>query len=721
MNQKTTVINKLILGIVALTIFVTPLFFLPITPDFYNWNKQTFLLASGCLLIVLWAIKNVIWKSSNSPESEGKGPGPSLSGPGPGEFGLFSSTGLFSPPLLALVIVTLASTFLNPAYMNGLLGRGMLFIALFLIYFVISQTVTGSSAKFIIYPIIASAMVLAIISILQFLGLFKEIIPWPWMKIPNWTPAGSQFSQAALLVVALSLSVTKLLKFVFGGPAEEKSRESAGPFPSDSGEFGPSPSSLEALAHGIAIPILLASLTIFVSDFVTAQTSFSQTDQEISPEILQKSGPFLQLPFASGWRVASRVLGEDVKSAFLGFGPESFTPAFLAFKSIRLSRTPLWNIAFPGSSNEPLHLLTTLGMLGFGLWFWLFARFAKSLALKIKSGSGLQVEEIGLAVVLLMQIVLPPNLLAWFLLFALAGVNTLPERGDFRSGSGNGPAPSTLLLIVGLAIMGLLYLAGRAYAGELKLYQSLKAIDRSDGAAAYNLQLEAIGLNPKKADYHRIFSQTNLLLAQSLMQQINTAQEQTEGPSSEAQERQARIRNDISALIQQSIDEAKIATQLAPNNTWLWQNLAEIYRSLGGMLDGALDWAVGAYDAAINLDPLNPNLRINRGGIFYAAQDWEEAIISFRTAAQIRPTFANGWYNLAAAYRESGQFEKAAGAMRQTLKVLPTDAPDRPRAEKELQDIEEKIPETRKIESPAEGPELPTEEMREATPSTIPE
>src|SRR3990167_2526794 len=43
-------------GIVALA-FLTPLFFLPITSEFYQFNKQALVVVATSILLVLWGVK----------------------------------------------------------------------------------------------------------------------------------------------------------------------------------------------------------------------------------------------------------------------------------------------------------------------------------------------------------------------------------------------------------------------------------------------------------------------------------------------------------------------------------------------------------------------------------------------------------------------------------------------------------------------------------------
>ena len=65
------------------------------------------------------------------------------------------------------------------------------------------------------------------------------------------------------------------------------------------------------------------------------------------------------------------------------------------------------------------------------------------------------------------------------------------------------------------------------------------------------------------------------------------------------------------------------------------------------MAQDANDWAVRAYNTAIQLDPTNPRLRVELGGIYFGAQDYLSAANSFRQAVSLKNDYANAHYNFA--------------------------------------------------------------------------
>ena len=147
-------------------------------------------------------------------------------------------------------------------------------------------------------------------------------------------------------------------------------------------------------------------------------------------------------------------------------------------------------------------------------------------------------------------------------------------------------------------------------------------------------------------------------------------------------------RNNIIQLIQQAIREAKNATALDPNSPIAWQNLASVYRQLIGLADNAESWTVAAYTQAIALDPVNPQLRLDLGGVYFSLGNYEEAIRLFSQAVEAKPDWANAYYNLAAAYSQAQAYPQAVQAMRIVVDLLEPTSPDYQTAQDQLKELE---------------------------------
>jgi tetratricopeptide (TPR) repeat protein len=163
--------------------------------------------------------------------------------------------------------------------------------------------------------------------------------------------------------------------------------------------------------------------------------------------------------------------------------------------------------------------------------------------------------------------------------------------------------------------------------------------------------------------YYRIYSQTNLALANSLAASV------PQGASVSAQTQQT-----IYTLVQQSINAARQATVVAPQNTINWQNLASIYRSLIGFGQNADSFAILAGQQAVTLDPSDPQAYITLGGIYYQIRSWDKAQATFQQAITLKPDYANAYYNLGHVLEEKGDLNGALTQF-QTVRTLVANDP----------------------------------------------
>jgi tetratricopeptide (TPR) repeat protein len=110
------------------------------------------------------------------------------------------------------------------------------------------------------------------------------------------------------------------------------------------------------------------------------------------------------------------------------------------------------------------------------------------------------------------------------------------------------------------------------------------------------------------------------------------------------------------------------------------------------LVKNADESAIVAYGQAINLDPLNPVLRIELGGVYYGTGNYDEAIKQFAIAVQMKPDFANAHYNLSSAYKAKKDFKKAAAEMEAILAIVPKDSEDYKKAQTELEELKAQVP-----------------------------
>lgn len=177
-------------------IFLIPLFFLPLTANFYDFNKNFLLCLGVCLLLLVWAIKVFVQK----------------------EIKIFR--GLFDLPIFLFALVwVLATIFASPNKVEAFLlpGATGTIIALTLLYFLMvnMQHTTHKTQQ----VIVIGAGLLGLIAIYQFIGLGEIYGRIDWLKSKIWTPAGNPLTLitflAAVFPLGLSLFLKKFPKFRF--------------------------------------------------------------------------------------------------------------------------------------------------------------------------------------------------------------------------------------------------------------------------------------------------------------------------------------------------------------------------------------------------------------------------------------------------------------------------------------------------------------------------
>jgi len=239
------------------------------------------------------------------------------------------------------------------------------------------------------------------------------------------------------------------------------------------------------------------------------------------------------------------------------------------------------------------------------------------------------------------------------------------------------PVAFMALIVIGAIYGGITY--GRMMAGEIFLRQSFVKAAANDGVGTYNDQIKAIGASPNLADYRRIYSQTNIALAQSIL----TVEEGVE-LSEEDRER-------ASLLIEQAVREAKAAIALDNYNATYWNNLAAIYQALIGVVDESADWSLQAYQQAAALDPVNPLIKLDLGGLLFAAGNYEAADRVFEEVVVAKADFANGWYNWAHTAKQLNRIDYAVERLNQALVLVPVDSGDYETASKELEEWKKEL------------------------------
>ncbi len=370
---------------------------------------------------------------------------------------------------------------------------------------------------------------------------------------------------------------------------------------------------------------------------------------------------WVALDFGDSWVVATEALK---RSPFFGVGAGNYINAFSWWRPIGFNLGKYWDVGFSQAGMGWLTVWTELGIGGLLLSGWWLRAWLR----KRREKDFLLVGTFLLAFLLLPNNLMGLLLLAWVMASKWGGVKEVrPVVIGGERGYNLAPYILSLVVVAGGVFGG--YWWSRILLGEIYQRRALVAAVANRGTETYQQQINAIGQNPNWAEYRRLYSQTNIALALNILKNKDSSD---------------KDREQASVLVQQAVREAKAAVGLEQTNGLYWSNLAAIYRSLVGVVDGSYDWSLQAFSQAVAIDPMNPNLKIDLGGLLYAGGRYEEADRVFEQVVNIRPNFANGWYNWAYSAKKLNKLKEAVSRMAQTLVLVPVESGDYDKANAEL-------------------------------------
>ena len=591
------------------------------------------------------------------------------------------------------------------------MGRGLLFPLLALLFITATSVVADrKSVNRILYAAIASATLLSFVAIFQSLGgsmsgLLNKLLGTTIPDTLSFSPAGSPL---ALLTYVIPMFIVTLLLAFTRNEGTEK------------------------IAMFLVSAVMLGGIVI--------NSIFVAPGKDNTPVLLS---------FANSYAIGMETLKQPVKTALLGFGPEGYLNAFTKLRPAQTNTGEAWSIRFTSAGNELFTTVASVGALGLLAYLLILRRLLSQFS-DTGSTTELKVIKLGTMVLFLFQLLLPANivLLTVSYLFLILWAMELKSRSsravkDISLGllevNTLRPAQETVLegeklnqsRIVSLAVtvpllvgvVAISYFAQRAYGAEMLFRRSLVAASQNDGTNTYELQRQAIAKNPYVGGYHRTYALTNLQLASAIAAKTDLSDQD---------------RNTVAQLIQQSIREGKAAVSLDAQKTTNWETLAQVYRNLINVADGSDQWTIAAYVQAITTDPVNPRLRLELGGIYFQLGQFDQAIRLFQQATELKPDWANAYYNLSAAYKEKGELQNALTSLQTAVSLVPADSADAGKAQTELAELKkqlnvneegigEKKPAAGQLSSPAPLPsplakpiDLPQDSGPQTTPAPEP-
>jgi len=431
-------------------------------------------------------------------------------------------------------------------------------------------------------------------------------------------------------------------------------------------------------------------MVFFVIALATAIFSSYVLFKDFRPELVS---------YSATWQTFVETL-KTLMTALFGVGPGNYLAIFTVAKPASYNATALWSINPDLGGSGLLHIATETGMLGFltlcAILFMFFKKTRKTALFP------------AYIVLLAWFLLIPLSQMTWWALFLfLILTSTFSKTRSFN-------AEELPVIYIALAVLagGIVatggYYAYRGYTSQSLYYQSLRAAQANQAQQLYDLQNKSIIENPYDEQTHLAFSQTNLLLANSLSQKKDPTDAD---------------KQNVSQLIQQGIQEARNVVILNPQRAAYWANLGETYRSVLTVAQGADVWAISSYQRAIALDPRNPQYYFNLGTVYYGLKNYDEAVRFFSNAVSLKTDIPNYQYNLAWAYFQKKDYTQAVNAMQSTLLLIPDKkSADYKTAQKNVEEFQKMVKETQPAQDQTvENPQPETLSQPSPIPSITPE
>lgn len=678
-------LDKIITLLLLVVAGLTPLIFVNLTTEFFDMPKLAFLLIATIIILGLWIFSWIV---------KGKV--------------VITRTPL-DIPLLILLVVVIASAYFSISKNTVIYGNfprvhgsAVAWVTYILLYFVtVSHLKSLARIKTFLFVLYASGAVVAIVTLLSFFGLF---LPFDFARGVNFTTTGSSFSTIAFLLLLIPFSLLSIINpnkylplpaafvltvlfgitiVLIGSVASYVVLLIA---------FVLSLFVINIQKHKKTFPMFLISVTVIVLTLVLAYVPLPGGLNKL--QALEANFPKeVQLPMGISWKVSVSAFRD---APFIGSGPSTYLFDFTNYKPVEFNNLQYWSIAFDNATNEFLQVLATLGGLGLlALVFLsivilniskrnlLFRNPASHLTSEAAHSKDEAVDVLAsafaisavLAIVLLaihattlVSVVVTLYVLAIF----MATQKSIRERvmelslGLRASTADNRQfdlLPIIIFIIFVIAMVPVIMRTYNAVAADYYHRMALSQANKS-GTLTYQYLQKAESLNPYIDLYRVDMAQTNFALANALASKKGPTKDNPKGSLTD-QDRQT-----IQTLISQAINEGRISVVLSPLSARNWEVLASIYRNITGVARNALAFALESYGQAIKRDPLNPALRVTVGGIYYSLKNYDLAIRFFSDAANLKPDYANAYFNLAIAYREKGDFASAKLVAGKTVDLL---------------------------------------------------
>ncbi len=704
--------QNIILGLTVISATSAPLFFLPITTEFFDYNKYALQLVITIVGLLVWSAKMIIEKRT-----------------------VFTRSPL-DIPFILMGAVLLISAFTSIDQHISLFGtEGSIwpsfipYATLVAFYFVmVSNLKTRKHVNIIISFLIGSTSIASLVAITSYFGFY---LPLDFAQIRSFSTVGIINSLSLMQAVVIPIAVAYAL---FDKDKTTRSAATAtslvmafsliliNNLPAYIGlvaalailTIGTVKVKLTKAQQGhtaiLGVVIMLFLVIRFVPQvakgtlyawIINKEPALTETQQIDTPKENT-------LKIRPAWDIAAQAIG---KRPFFGTGVGTYQFVYTQLKPRYLNGTDNWSIRYSNASSDFTETIATTGILGTLAFLVLLIAIIRLVwSLLIKSQNTivylpLASASIGYVVLLFfmsssfatftvfflligsmitlakayneehifdvtIEIAALKNRLSW-LQFGTPGTEPLLKTEATAKGTKSQLLPiilATIFLILSILILNYQI---KAYRAEYFFRQSFLAARSNDGNRVVAFQQKAIQINSAIDTYHRSLSQTTLNAAINLAQQPNLTNDQKQL---------------LGQLAQVAIDQGKAASgyQILPlrlpgisaANVANWETLSSAYQALIGSVQGADVHATNTLSQAVALDPQNPILHTRLGSLYQGLGNLDLAQRKFEDAIIVKGDYGPAHYSLANVLIErKGEVARIVNELTFAKRFLPKEDP----------------------------------------------
>lgn len=618
--------NRIISRSLRLAIFLTPLFFVPLTFDFFEFNKTWLVLFLVTVAWLAWLAKvilvekKIVFRKTPLETSlllftiatflSALFAIDKLSAFW-GYYGRFSDGFLFLISLIIFVLLLVNNPLrsLRPEnllkiflWSSALVTAGSVFLLIgfwkkffFLPEYATSGFFTPVSASFGGLGVFLAFFCLLLLSLFYFGDkkiraetrsfVFSEAFFWIFLVLAlfllfflNFTAAWLTFSLGLFLLIVFLF----IFQFILGSFRTQKA---------------------------FKVPLLALFLFVLAAAALFGSFDFSFSQTKMPPREVV-------LPWRDSLAVATN---HFLENPVLGAGPGNYALAFSLSRPVDLNYGNLWQIRFDRAGSHFLEIFSTWGILGFLTYAFLLVSFLfvclKLAPLLFKKGKKEVLVFLFPWLTLLgAQIFYYQNAVLAFSFWLMTALMLLSLKKvfgealfkkrvfDFRKKPEWGALLAGLYFVALLVFVVLAFFGGRFYLADAS-YAKVVFNKTSDNSTKLSLLDRTTWLNPYQPVYWALRSRLYLGEIKDVVAGGIKSKEETEklGVYSEA-----------------TIKSAKRAADLAGQNVVFWENLGVAYREMRGFTNGADLWAQESFKKALALEPTNPVLAMEAGKAFLA-------------------------------------------------------------------------------------------------------